>query len=214
MGFRALESALKSWRNCLQEIEDSMDRARRPCPDYSCFKESRRYSVDRGVTLEERRHRRDCFSLCSALGTMFDLCTADLITNLPRLHLQGTTVLPSFRKSCTSIATLPRMIRARVRSIPFATAVNRKSFRRWPQRPGLRLRRRRSWRMSSGKCEFENQPETIVLLHSWETGLALIARALGSPQQEITPSVGYRPGTKIMFQALDPSIKCGIRHEL
>jgi hypothetical protein len=35
---------------------------------------------------------------------MFDLFTADLISNALRLQLQGTTALPSFRKGCTSIA--------------------------------------------------------------------------------------------------------------
>jgi hypothetical protein len=43
---------------------------------------------------------------------MFDLFAADLITNSPRWHLQGTTALPSFRKGCTSIAVLPRIVRA------------------------------------------------------------------------------------------------------
>ena len=60
----------------------------------------------------ERRQRRECFILCSALGTTFDLFAADLISNSPRLHLQGTTALPSFRKGCASIALLPRIIRA------------------------------------------------------------------------------------------------------
>jgi hypothetical protein len=63
------------------------------------------------VTLEERRHRREYFILWTVLGTMFDLFAADLITNSPRSHLQGTTDLPSFRKGCTSIAVLPRIIR-------------------------------------------------------------------------------------------------------
>jgi len=43
---------------------------------------------------------------------MYDLFTANLISKLPRLRLQGTTVLPSFRKGCTSIAALPLIIRA------------------------------------------------------------------------------------------------------
>jgi hypothetical protein len=51
----------------------------------------------------------------SALGTLFDLSVADLISNSPRLRLQVTTVLPSFRKGCTSIAVLPRLIRAKSR---------------------------------------------------------------------------------------------------
>ena len=61
----------------------------------------------------ERRHRRKYFILCSALGTMLDLFPADLISNSPRLHHQGTTALPSFRKGCASIAVSPRMIQAR-----------------------------------------------------------------------------------------------------
>jgi hypothetical protein len=37
------------------------------------------------VTLEERRHQRECFILCSALGTMFDLFAADLNKQLAAL---------------------------------------------------------------------------------------------------------------------------------
>ena len=84
-----------------------------PSPDYSHDEENSRHSVDRGVILEERRHQRECFILCSALGATFDLFTSDLISNSPRWHLQGRTALPSFRKDCTSIAVLPRIIRAR-----------------------------------------------------------------------------------------------------
>src|SRR5687767_15614226 len=70
--------------------------------------------LDRGVTLEERRHRRTCSIMGSVLGTMFDLFTAHLRANPPPLHRQGTTASPSFRKGCISIAVLPRIIRVRV----------------------------------------------------------------------------------------------------
>jgi hypothetical protein len=51
-------------------------------------------TVDRGVTLEEQRHQRECFILCSALGTMFDLCAADL---------KGNSPLASSRQNCIAL---------------------------------------------------------------------------------------------------------------
>src|SRR6185503_12189951 len=78
--------------------------------------------VDRGVTLEGRRHQRGCFILCPTLGTMFDLCTANLASNLPRWRLQGTTALPSFRKGYIAIACLPRIFGASGKFPPHWTA--------------------------------------------------------------------------------------------
>jgi len=51
------------------------------------------------------------FHIGSALGTMFDLFAAALMGQLAHLRLQGTAALPSFRKGCSSIAALPRIIR-------------------------------------------------------------------------------------------------------
>ena len=83
-----------------------------PSPDSSRYEGNSLHGVDRGAPLEERRHQRKCFIVFSALGTMLELPTGDFRGNLPRLPLQGTTALPSFRKGCTSIAVLPRIIRA------------------------------------------------------------------------------------------------------
>ena len=83
-----------------------------PSPDYSHYEGNSLHCVDRGATLEGRRHQRKCFIAFSALGTMLELPTGDFRDNLPSLPLQGTTALPSFRKGCTSIAVLPRTIRA------------------------------------------------------------------------------------------------------
>jgi hypothetical protein len=41
------------------------------CLDLSHL-ENTKPRIDRGVTLEERRHQREYFILCSALGTVFD----------------------------------------------------------------------------------------------------------------------------------------------
>jgi hypothetical protein len=49
------------------------------------------------VTLEESRQRGECFILCSALGTVIYIFTAD------RCGLQDKSALPSFRKGCASI---------------------------------------------------------------------------------------------------------------
>ena len=76
------------------------------CLDPS-HRENTKLRIDRGVTLEERRHQREYFSSCSALGTMVDLFTNNLTGSSPRSRLQGRKALPSFRKSCTSIAATP-----------------------------------------------------------------------------------------------------------
>jgi len=56
------------------------------------------------VTLEERRHQRECFIACSAFGMMLDLFAGDFISTSPSLQLQGTAALPSLRKGYSSIA--------------------------------------------------------------------------------------------------------------
>ena len=106
----------------LNQRQENFSAAQTPSADYSCYEEIRRHSVDLGVTVEERRHRREYFILCPALGTMFDLFAAGLKSNSPRLHHQGSTAFPpqadqpqaepSFRKGRASIAILLRINRA------------------------------------------------------------------------------------------------------
>jgi len=67
------------------------------------------------VTLEERRHRRECLVLLSALDAMF-LFAADLMNNSARLQVKGAAALPSFRKGYSSIAALPHIILASLAS--------------------------------------------------------------------------------------------------
>ena len=78
--------------------------AQTPSLDYSHYPVNAVQSVDRGATREERRHQRECFILCSALGTMLDLCAADFIGNSLCVRLRGTAALPSLRKGCAPIA--------------------------------------------------------------------------------------------------------------
>ena len=54
--------------------------------------------AERGVSLEERKHRRKCFILDSAFATLFEHFAADLKNKSARWRLQGTAVLPSFWK--------------------------------------------------------------------------------------------------------------------
>ena len=68
------------------------------------------------MTLEERRHRRECLVLLSALDAMFDLFAADLMNNSARLQVKGAAALPSFRKGYSSIAALPHIILASLAS--------------------------------------------------------------------------------------------------
>ena len=56
-----------------------------PSPDYSHYEGNSQHCVDRGATLEERRHQRKCFIAFSALGTMLELLAGHLGDNLPRV---------------------------------------------------------------------------------------------------------------------------------